>query len=28
VHFVSETVDLDTWRALGSRNGGEVPQQF
>jgi len=28
VHFVSDTVDLETWRALGSRNGGEVPGQF
>ena len=28
VHFVSDTVDLQTWRALGSRNGGEVPGQF
>lgn len=28
VHFVSETVDLDTWRALGSRNGGEAAGQF
>jgi prepilin-type N-terminal cleavage/methylation domain-containing protein/prepilin-type processing-associated H-X9-DG protein len=24
VHFVSDTIDLDTWRALGSRDGGEV----
>jgi len=24
VRFVSETVDLETWRGLGSRNGGEV----
>ncbi|HID76097.1 MAG TPA: DUF1559 domain-containing protein [Planctomycetaceae bacterium] len=24
VHFVSETIDVQTWRALGSRNGGEV----
>ncbi|HUT89509.1 MAG TPA: DUF1559 domain-containing protein [Thermoguttaceae bacterium] len=24
VHFVSDTVDPETWRALGSRNGGEV----
>ncbi len=24
VHFVSETIDLDTWRALGSRNSGEA----
>jgi prepilin-type processing-associated H-X9-DG protein len=28
VHFTSETVDLDTWRALGSINGNEVPGQF
>ena len=28
VRFASETVELDTWRALGSRNGGEVPGQF
>lgn len=28
VHFVSDSVDLETWRALGSRNGGEVPAQF
>ncbi len=24
VHFISDTIDLDTWRALGSRDGGEV----
>ncbi|MFO7908244.1 MAG: DUF1559 domain-containing protein [Planctomycetota bacterium] len=24
VRFVSDTIDLDTWRALGSRNGREV----
>jgi prepilin-type processing-associated H-X9-DG protein len=24
VHFVSETINVDTWRALGSRNGNEV----
>jgi hypothetical protein len=28
VHFVSNTVDLQTWRALGSRDGGEVLGQF
>jgi len=28
VRFVSETVDLETWRALGSRNGGEVLGRF
>ena len=28
VRFVSETVDVETWRALGSRNGGEVPGPF
>ena len=28
VHFVNDTVDLQTWRALGSRNGGEVSAQF
>jgi len=28
VHFASETIDVETWRALGSRNGGEVPGQF
>ena len=28
VHFVSETIDVDTWRALGSRNGNEVPGQW
>ena len=22
--FVGETIDLEAWRALGSRNGGEV----
>ncbi len=25
VRFVGQTVDLEAWRALGSRNGGEVP---
>jgi prepilin-type N-terminal cleavage/methylation domain-containing protein/prepilin-type processing-associated H-X9-DG protein len=28
VRFVSETIDLDTWRAIGSRNGGEVVEAF
>ena len=28
VRFVSETVDLDTWQALGSRDGGEVVSRF
>lgn len=28
VRFVSQTVDLEAWRALGSRNGGEVPGNF
>jgi prepilin-type processing-associated H-X9-DG protein len=28
VHFISETVDLDTWRAVGSINGNEVPGPF
>jgi len=28
VHFVCDTVDVETWRALGSRNGGELPGQF
>jgi prepilin-type N-terminal cleavage/methylation domain-containing protein/prepilin-type processing-associated H-X9-DG protein len=28
VHFVSETVDLQTWRALGSRDGGEVLSEY
>ena len=26
--FISETVDLPTWRGLGSRNGGEVLEPF
>jgi prepilin-type N-terminal cleavage/methylation domain-containing protein/prepilin-type processing-associated H-X9-DG protein len=26
--FVSQSIDLTTWRALGSRNGGEVPGDF
>ena len=28
VHFVSESINLQTWRALGSRNGGEVLGEF
>lgn len=28
VRFVSQNIDLDTWRALGSRNGNEVPNNF
>lgn len=28
VSFVTETVDLSTWRALFSRGGGEVPQPY
>lgn len=28
VRFISETVDLDTWRALGSIDGNEVPGQL
>jgi prepilin-type N-terminal cleavage/methylation domain-containing protein/prepilin-type processing-associated H-X9-DG protein len=24
VHFITQTIDLTTWRALGSRSGGEV----
>jgi len=28
VRFVSDTVDLQIWRSLGSRNGGEVLGQF
>lgn len=28
VRFVSENIDLTTWRALGSRNGGEVVGDF
>lgn len=28
VHFVSDTVDLEIWRALGSRNGGEATGTF
>jgi hypothetical protein len=26
--FVAETVDLNTWRALGSRNGNETVGQY
>jgi len=28
VHFVPETINLATWRALGTRNGGEVVTDF
>ena len=28
VRFVSDSIDLDTWHALGSRNGGEPPANF
>jgi prepilin-type processing-associated H-X9-DG protein len=28
VRFVSETIDLGTYRGLGSRSGGEVPGEF
>jgi len=28
VRFVSDSIDLDTWHALGSRNGGEPPAKF
>jgi len=28
VHFVTETIELETWRALGSRNGNEVLGDF
>ena len=28
VRFVGETIDIDTWHALGSRNGGEVLGEF
>lgn len=28
VRFVRETVELSTWRALGSRNGGELPGEL
>jgi hypothetical protein len=24
VHFIASGIDLATWRALGTRNGGEV----
>lgn len=28
VRFVSESVDPATWRALGTKNGGEIPGEF
>ncbi|HPM83797.1 MAG TPA: DUF1559 domain-containing protein, partial [Candidatus Anammoximicrobium sp.] len=28
VRFVSDSIDLQTWRALGSRNGGEPPAAY
>jgi prepilin-type N-terminal cleavage/methylation domain-containing protein/prepilin-type processing-associated H-X9-DG protein len=28
VHFIQETIDLVTWRSLGTRNGGEVIGDF
>lgn len=28
IRFVNENIDLNTWRALGSRNGGEVTGDF
>lgn len=28
VRFASDTIDLQTWRALGSCDGGELPEQF
>src|SRR5690606_26534842 len=28
VRFIGESIDLWTWRALGSRNGGEVVTEF
>jgi prepilin-type N-terminal cleavage/methylation domain-containing protein/prepilin-type processing-associated H-X9-DG protein len=28
VHFISYNIDLATWRALGTRNGGEVVSDF
>ncbi len=28
VHFISDGIDLATWRALGSRDGGEVPGNY
>lgn len=28
VRFASDSIDLDTWRALGSRNGGEAPAKY
>jgi prepilin-type N-terminal cleavage/methylation domain-containing protein/prepilin-type processing-associated H-X9-DG protein len=28
VHYVPDSVDLDVWRALGSRDGGEAPGDY
>jgi hypothetical protein len=28
VHFISNSIDLATWRALGTRNGGEVVRDY
>jgi prepilin-type N-terminal cleavage/methylation domain-containing protein/prepilin-type processing-associated H-X9-DG protein len=28
VHFIQNQIDLPTWRALGSRNGGEIVGEF
>jgi hypothetical protein len=28
VRFVADTIDLDTWRNLGSVSGGEVPGEL
>ena len=28
VRFVAETVNLGVWRAVGSRDGGEIPGDF
>ncbi len=28
VRFISETIEIDTWRGVGSRNGGEVLSEF
>jgi len=28
VRFVSDTIKLETWRALGSCSGGEVSSEF
>jgi prepilin-type N-terminal cleavage/methylation domain-containing protein/prepilin-type processing-associated H-X9-DG protein len=28
VRFVSDSIDLDTWQALASRNGGEAPAKY